>query len=94
MEMDKIYCMDAIKGMQEYIPDKSIDLIVTDPPYNINKDDWDKIDDYKNWLMKAFKECERVLKDNGSFYFFHSEMPVVADLMQRIRKETKFVFKQ
>ena len=91
--INKIICRDCLEIMRN-IPDNSVDLIVTDPPYNINKDDWDKIDDYKNWLMKAFKECERVLKDNGSFYFFHSEMPVVADLMQRIRKETKFVFKQ
>jgi len=34
METDKIYCMDAILGMQKHIPDKSIDLIIADPPYN------------------------------------------------------------
>ena len=32
MELNKIYNMDCIEGMRE-IPDKSIDLIVTDPPF-------------------------------------------------------------
>lgn len=32
MELNKIYNEDCLKGM-ENIPDKSIDLIVTDPPY-------------------------------------------------------------
>ena len=38
--MDKrrleIICGDAIEKMKD-IPDESIDLIVTDPPYNLNK---------------------------------------------------------
>lgn len=32
MELDKIFCMDCLEGMKN-IPDKSVDLIVTDPPY-------------------------------------------------------------
>ena len=32
MEIDKIYNMDCLKGMKA-IPDGSIDLCVTDPPY-------------------------------------------------------------
>lgn len=33
-ELDKIYCADSYKAIKE-IPDKSVDLIVTDPPYLI-----------------------------------------------------------
>ena len=33
METDKIYNMDCLEGMKQ-IPDNSIDLVVTDPPYN------------------------------------------------------------
>ena len=36
MELNKIYCVDAyelIKG----IPDNSIDLIITDPPYQMDE---------------------------------------------------------
>ena len=32
--IDKIYCVDAYKAIKE-LPDKSVDLIVTDPPYQI-----------------------------------------------------------
>src|SRR5574344_1075306 len=74
------------------IPDGSIDLVLTDPPYNIGKAKWDKIPDYINWCGKWIKECERVLKDNGSFYFWHNDMPQVAQLMEWIRQNTKFVF--
>ena len=33
-ELNKIYCMDCLDGLKK-IPDNSVDLIVTDPPYNI-----------------------------------------------------------
>lgn len=32
MELDKIYNMDCLEGMKQ-IPDGSVDLIATDPPY-------------------------------------------------------------
>lgn len=32
------YCGDCISGAAEYIPDNSVDLIITDPPYGINGD--------------------------------------------------------
>lgn len=35
IELDKIYCADAYQAIKN-IPDKSIDLIVTDPPYEIH----------------------------------------------------------
>lgn len=35
MEIDKIYNEDCLAGMKD-IPDKGIDLIITDPPYEIN----------------------------------------------------------
>ena len=79
------------------LPDKSIDLIVADPPYNIGKADWDKWKkkaDYIEWMGKIFLECQRVLKDNGSFYFFHNDMPQIARLMIWLEENTDFVFKQ
>ena len=74
------------------IEDKSIDLIVIDPPYNIGKAKWDKIDNYIEWMGTIFKEFERILKDNGSFYFFHNDMPQIAQLMEWLRLNTKFVY--
>ena len=35
LEINKIYCMDCLEGMKQ-MPDKSVDLIITDPPYPID----------------------------------------------------------
>jgi len=83
-------CLEVMKSM----PDKSVDAVITDPPYNIGKADWDKIENYINWCGSWIIECQRVLKDNGSFYFFHNDMEQIADLMLWIRNNTRFVFKQ
>lgn len=84
---------DCLEVMKE-IPEKSVNLICTDPPYNIGKADWDKIPNYIEWCGKWTLECQRVLADNGSFYFSHNDMEQVADLIVWIRKNTSFVFKQ
>ena len=73
MNIQKI---DALELLQS-LGDKTVDLILTDPPYyKLLNIDWDKQwktkDDYLNWLENIIKECQRVLKDNGSFYMFCS----------------------
>lgn len=92
-ESISLYRGDCLEEMKK-IPDKSVDLILTDPPYNIGKAKWDKIPNYIEWCGKWLKECERLLKDNGSFYFWHNDMIQIAQLMEWIRKNTRFVFKQ
>ena len=47
-------CVDALKD----IPDKSIQLICIDPPYNIGKDTWDNIDNYVEWLLNIIRILE------------------------------------
>ena len=84
---------DSLEVMKA-LPDNSVDAVVTDPPYNIGKAEWDKIPDYIEWCGKWILECQRVLKDTGSFYFFHNDMEQVADLILWIRKNTNFIFKQ
>lgn len=50
------------------IPNNSINLIVTSPPYNIGKEyeKKAKISEYYNWQREVIRECYRVLKDDGS----------------------------
>lgn len=53
--------------------EKSIDVIVTSPPYNIgisynSYEDNLKPQEYLKWISKISVECERVLKDDGSFF--------------------------
>lgn len=59
-------CIDVLKG----IPDGSIDLIVTSPPYAERRDgryDGVPVADYPDWMMRVVSEGMRVLKDTGSF---------------------------
>lgn len=97
IEVNKIYNEDCLIGMKR-IPDKSIDLIVADPPYNIGKDKrWDKwktVDKYVEFIGSVFLEIQRVAKDNGSFYFFHNDFLQIVELQNWINKNTKFIFKQ
>jgi len=97
LELNRIYQMDCIEGML-LLPDDSVDLIVIDPPYNIGKDKrWDKwrsVDDYVAWMTEVFRECERVLKPNGSFYWFHNDFEQIVELHRALCENTSFVFKQ
>jgi DNA modification methylase len=53
-----------------HIEDKSIDLVLTDPPYNIKIDDWDNIKHYEEFIRNISRESHRVLKRNGTLYFW------------------------
>jgi site-specific DNA-methyltransferase (adenine-specific) len=69
-ELNKIYCMDAIEGLKK-IPDNSVDLVLTDPPYNIGKDfDNDNLpkEDFLKWCESWIVEVDRVLKVGGAVY--------------------------
>lgn len=96
LELNRIYQRDCLEGMR-MIPDKSVNLIVIDPPYNIGKDKrWDKWKTgsaYVEWMTDVFKECERVLAPNGSFYWFQNDVTQIRKLMDAL-DNTSFVFKQ
>lgn len=92
----KLYQGDCLEVMKN-IPSKSINLVLMDPPYNIGKDKWDKwntVDEYVEFMGKVFLQIQRVLKDNGSFYFFHNDFLQIVELQNWINKNTNFIFKQ
>ena len=72
--VNKVHCADCLEFMKR-IPDKSIDLIVTDPPYGINfKSAWqtyqkhiqnDSFEDWIKVLPLFLSEFKRILTDNG-----------------------------
>lgn len=67
-------CGDAIEELAK-LPDKSVKLIVTDPPYNLNKNygnNQDKLefDEYLEFSRAWLKEAYRVLSDDGTIYVF------------------------
>lgn len=75
--MDKrleLICGNSIEKMKN-IPTESIDLIVTDPPYNLNKNygntqDNMNFEEYLNFSRAWLSEANRVLAKNGSIYVF------------------------
>ena len=70
---------DCLEPMKD-IPDGSVDLVLTDPPYgmafksNYRKEKYNEIKNDKSleWLEKYVGECFRILKHNTAVYFFCS----------------------
>lgn len=57
-------CLQMLAG----IPDRSIKLVVTSPPYNIGKEYEQRLDltHYVEQQAAVIRECFRVLRDDGS----------------------------
>jgi len=73
-----IACGDCLEVMRGF-PDKSVDAVITDPPYfRIVDAQWDKqwktLDEYLAWLDVVSDEWKRILKDNGSLMIFADDM--------------------
>ena len=60
---------DCIKLLQK-IPSGSVQLIICDPPYNINLAQWDNFHNYIEWASGWLAESERVLSETGSIAIF------------------------
>ena len=76
MQLDTIVCGDCVDWLKT-LPDNSVDLIATDPPYFKVKSEawdrqWDKPAQFLAWLDGVAAEWARVLKPNGSLYCFAS----------------------
>ena len=64
-KLDKIYCKSS-ENMDE-IPDNSIHLMITSPPYNVGKE-YDEdltLDEYLKLLQRVFKNCHEKLVTGG-----------------------------
>lgn len=65
IELNKIYNEDCLEGMKR-IPDKTVNAIVTDPPYLYLKHKLDR--DFDEG--EVFREWNRILKDDGFIVVF------------------------
>lgn len=83
MEIDYIKCGDCEELLQE-LKDKSINIILTSPPYNMTKRkggyadkvkrydeyiDWKSENEYLEWIRNIFLKFDRVLVSNGVILF-------------------------
>ena len=64
---------DDCLNVLQTIADSSVDLIATDPPYNMDKAHWDSYgngEEYATWAAQWLEECQRILKPTGAIYIF------------------------
>lgn len=106
LEINKNYCGNTLDLTKE-IDDKSIQLVVTSPPYNAsirkdnhkypggNYEDDLSDDEYVEWSVKIFKEYERILEDTGVVAYNMSYTTFSPSLpymvIAAILKETGFI---
>ncbi len=65
-----LYQGDSIQWLKG-LDTESVDMVFADPPYNINKAEWDKFETqekYIDWSMQWISEASRVLKKTGTLY--------------------------
>ena len=93
-------CFELIKNL----PDNSVDLVITSPPYadivNYGKNiSIKKPKDYCDWILPLFNDIYRVLKPSGSFILNINDNcsnglrnPFIYELIYRSQKETNLKF--
>lgn len=79
----RLICGDSTKEetYKSLMEDKKVNLVVTDPPYNVNyegsagkiKNDNMNTDKFYNFLLDAFSNMEKVMADDASIYVFHAD---------------------
>jgi len=81
-EVNKIIQGDCLEKLKE-LPDNSIDLVVTSPPYNLGNnhhtgtkrhkayDDNMLENEYQEQQIAVLNECYRVVKEDGSLFYNH-----------------------
>ena len=73
--MIKLLQGDCLELMKD-IPDKSIDMILCDPPFGTTRCKWDSIIPFE----PLWENYSRIIKDNGAICLF-SQMPFTASLV-------------
>ena len=81
IELNKIYQEDCLHFMKKIIRNGlSVDVIVTSPPYNINKNYRSYVDkkernEYLSWLSEIARTSYNILKNEASFFLNVSGAP-------------------
>ncbi len=65
--MNELYLGDCFEVLKT-IPDKSIDLVLTDPPYGINIAKWDKNPIGAEYLQEIFRVSKEQIIFGGNFF--------------------------
>src|SRR5574344_1916974 len=74
LELNNVYKLDVFDFLNK-IENNSIDLAIVDPPYNMNKGDFDTFKTEKDYFDFTFKWIDKLLKKmkkNGTIYLFNN----------------------
>lgn len=99
LEENRVHEGDCTILMKQ-VPVRSVDLIVTDPPYNASFDaiksewkkyqsinrSWDRIHDYQEFTNEWISEAIRTLRDGGTIYVFCS-FHSIAEIINAMKNE-------
>jgi DNA modification methylase len=69
IDINTLYNEDCLITMSK-MENQTVDLVILDPPYNVNAADWDRIENYFEWMKSVIQESFRILKPHGSFYLW------------------------
>lgn len=75
--LGRIVCADCLNEMAK-MPDKSVDVVITDPPYGITQNAWDKLPDLPAWWAQVRRICKGAIVLTGSQPF--TSLVVVSNL--------------
>jgi len=64
-----LFTEDAVQFLKG-LPDSSVQLILIDPPYNLDLAHWDTFNNYLDWAKQWLDEIYRVLSDTGNCVIF------------------------
>jgi len=64
-----VFIQDAVDFLKK-LPNSSVQLILIDPPYNLDLDSWDSFNNYIDWAKGWLDEIYRVLSDSGNCVIF------------------------
>lgn len=80
IELDKIYNMDCLKGM-EMIPDGSVDAVICDLPYGTTRNGWDSVIP----MDELWAQYRRVCKPDAAIVLFSQQPFTSALVMSNLR---------
>ena len=75
---------DCLERMKE-IPDGSVDMVLTDPPFQVTQNKWDKIIPFD----EMWEQLKRIIKPNGAIVLFGCE-PFSSALRMSNAKDYKY----
>ena len=92
-----LFIQDAVEFLKT-LPDQSVQLVLIDPPYNLDLDYWDTFDNYLQWAKQWLDELYRVMAANancvifGGFQYQDLKKGDLLEILHYTRHQTKLRF--